>query len=244
MLRKVREQTVRQVVLGWWASLGAYHYTVGENEIAVHLYSDSSATIDMNGRNVQITQETNYPWQGAVKFTVNAATLSTFTLALRIPSWCENWTVTVAGSPSGTVPMENGYALITREWGAEDTVELELAMPVTRVKGSSKNPYTAGRSAIQRGPLVYCLEEIDNGEQLHELVLPSDAKMTSARWKEFRNEFMTLRGIGIRHRVSPPDGYPYATPSINATEQEITAVPYFAWANRTPGEMTVWVREA
>ena len=226
------------------ASLGGYHYTAGENEVAVHLYAESSATIDLGGQDLHITQETNYPWDGSVKITVSTVIPATFTLALRIPSWCENWSVAVAGSPSGTVPVENGYALVTRDWGAQDTVELELSMPVTRVKGSSGNPYTAGRSAIQRGPLVYCLEEADNEDRLHEIVLPSDAEMTLVPWKGFRSEYMTLDGIGTRQRVSPPDGYPYAAASINATEQKITAIPYFAWANRTAGEMTVWVREA
>jgi DUF1680 family protein len=226
------------------ASLGGYHYTAGENEIAVHLYAESTATVALGDQDVCITQKTNYPWDGSVKITVAAPTTSNFTLALRIPSWCEGWTVAVGGSPSEAFPVENGYVLITREWTAENTVDLELAMPITRVKGSSANPYTAGRSAIQRGPLVYCLEQADNGERLHEIVLPTDAQMTLEPWKEFRSEYMTLHSIGTRQRVSPPDGHPYAAANIEETKQKIKAVPYFTWANRNPGEMSVWIREA
>jgi uncharacterized protein len=226
------------------ASLGGYHYTTHEDEISVHLYAASSSTVALGGQDVHITQETNYPWDGSVKFAVRPVTPRNFTLALRIPSWCESWSVAVAGLPSETLPVENGYVLITRAWAAEDTVELELAMPVTRVKGPSANPYTAGRSAIQRGPLVYCIEEADNGDCLHEIILPLDADMTSAPWNDFRGEYLTIHGVGTRQRVSPPDGYPYAPTSVSTVEQRITAIPYFAWANRSPGEMTVWVREA
>ena len=226
------------------ASLGGYQYTSGENEIAVHLYAESSASVAIGGQDIRITQETNYPWDGSVKITVNTETPSTFTLALRIPSWCEEWSLSVAGSPSGTVPLEKGYALITREWKEEDAVELELAMPVARLTGASANPYTAGRSAIQRGPLVYCLEEVDNGGRLHEIVLPSESRLTPEPWTEFRSEYLKLSGTAIRQRVSPPTGFPYAPSNPESAEQKITAIPYFAWANRTPGEMTVWVREA
>ena len=178
-----------------------------------------------------------------MKITVGITTPRSFALALRIPSWCENWSVKTNGS-SGAPRVENGYALIEREWEDGDTIELELDMPATRIKGSSANPHSAGRSVIQRGPLVYCLEEADNGDRLHEIALPPDVELEPAAWKEFRGDYTTLQGTGSRQRVSPPDGYPYAAASINATEQKITAIPYFAWANRTPGEMTVWVREA
>lgn len=225
------------------ASFGEYLYTARDDEIAVHLYAQSQTVITMDGGDVRITQTTNYPWDGSVKITVNTATPRNFTVSLRIPSWCDTWSVAVGGLQLNEIPVENGYALIERQWGGEDIVELELEMPVIRVKGTSANPYTLGRCALQRGPLVYCLEEIDNGDRLGEIVLPQDAALVAVPWREIRPEYMVLHGTGIRQRISPPDGFPYAVAERNTTEQRVTAIPYFAWANRTAGEMKVWIRE-
>ncbi|MAG13948.1 MAG: hypothetical protein CMN78_05075 [Spirochaetales bacterium] len=226
------------------ASLGVYLYTTADSEIAVHLYASSTTSIMINDHEVCLNQETNYPWDGLVKIHVGTSESVTFLLALRIPSWCDTWSITVDGTPADEIPVSDGYALLERQWNGAETVELKLSMPVTRIKGTSANPYAAGRCAIQRGPLVYCIEESDNGDLLHEIILPPDSTLETAPWKELHESFLALHGKGIRCRVIPPDGYPFSVTEIKKTDEKVVAIPYFAWANRSPGEMIVWIREA
>jgi DUF1680 family protein len=225
------------------ASIGSYMYGVAEKAIAVHLYGDNSARLDVSGQTVRLTQASRYPWDGAVAMTVEVAEPTEFTLHLRIPGWCRNATLSVNG---GTVELASvtyrGYAAIAREWITGDQLQLNLDMPVERIHAHPEVRQNAGRIALKRGPIVYCLEEVDNPISLNRVSLPEKAL--------FRDQFhpSLLGGVVSVHAEVLADatedwgGTLYRTERAAPQPTPITAVPYFAWGNREPGEMLVWLR--
>ena len=141
--------------------------------------------------------------------------------------------------------MEKGYAHIPRQWRRGDTVELTLPMPVQRVRADPRTEADFGKVAVQRGPVVYCLEQADNGPFLHAAVLPAGSRLSSSRRDDLLGGVVTVQGRGRRwdgaarsSGLYQPDGRPPA-----AAAGDLLFIPYYAWANREPGEMTVWVRE-
>src|SRR5207244_4169495 len=124
-------------------------------------------------------QQTNYPWDGDVHIKVNPNNPAQFNLALRIPGWCRDFKLEVNGKPVSVSPTK-GYVLISREWALGDEVTLRLAMPVERVAAHPHVRQDVGCIALQRGPIIYCLEQADNGAQLASVVVPRDAHLTAA----------------------------------------------------------------
>ncbi len=226
------------------ASLGGYIYSQGKSEARINLFVDSSAEMKVGKQNVQIQQATKYPWNGKVKVTVRPERPAEFTLSIRIPAWCRSASLSVNGkSISASRNKKKGFARIKREWRPGDRVELDLPMPVERIEASPKVRQTCGRVALQRGPIVYCLEEADNGNNLNDLSLPKDAKLSSTRKKDFLGGVNVITGKAVRRRTSDWNRELYR-PSQSRTETvKFTAVPYYAWANRAEGEMLVWMHE-
>jgi DUF1680 family protein len=227
------------------ASLGHYIYGVKDNTVYTHLYIGSNTEVDIDGTKVGLVQETNYPWNGKVSITVNADGAKEFGLGLRIPGWCRNARVAVNGEQVDLASVTvDGYAIIKRQWQDGDKVELDLPMEPVRVRSNPLVRADIGKVAIQNGPVVYCLEEVDNGPNLHAVVLPKDAELEVS----FREDLLggvnviTAQGQKAKEEAWGPELY-----KANAyTEYEpikLTFVPYYAWINREPGEMTVWVRE-
>jgi len=161
------------------ASLGQYVASVAGNTAYVHLYVGGDISLEVAGEQVRLTQVTEYPWDGDVRITVQLDRPAEFALALRIPGWCPEATIAVNGQSLDLEPlMCRGYARIQREWSAGDVVELSLAMPVQRLESHPEVSSNCGKVALQRGPLVYCLEEVDNGPNLHDISLPEDAELS------------------------------------------------------------------
>ena len=195
---------------------------------------------------VGLVQETNYPWNGKVSITVNVDGAKEFGLGLRIPGWCRNARVAVNGEQVDLASVTvDGYAIIKRQWQDGDKVELDLPMEPVRVGSNPLVRADIGKVAIQNGPIVYCLEEVDNGPNLHAVTLPKDAELEVsfrgrfAGWSECDNR------TGRKKAKEEPWG-PELYKANACTEYEpvkLTFVPYYAWVNREPGEMTVWVRE-
>lgn len=224
-------------------SLSQYIYTVGKNSIYTHLYIGGKAEFDLDGTSVILTQETNYPWDGNVRLKATGFGEKEFTLALRIPAWCRNYKLRVNGKILKTgVDILKGYAKINRIWNDEDAVELSMDMPAELIQANPKVRADAGKVAITRGPLVYCLEEIDNGSNLSAISIPLDCSLEIEKDNSFLNDAVTIRTTAIRtdDKCWPDELY---RPAVN-TEKEtiIKAVPYSMWCNRRPGEMTVWIR--
>jgi len=225
------------------ASLPQYVWSEGRDAVHVHLFAEGTAEAHVRNQTVTISQATDYPWDGRVRIGVRPERAAKFTLAVRIPGWCRNARLAINGE---AVPLEpivaSGYARIRRLWHPDDTLALDMPMPVERVHAHPKVGSCAGRVALQRGPVVYCLEEADNGGDLNDVVLPPDAPLRAAHEANLLGGVTILSGRARRRR--PGRGGPLYSREGLATEPEpVTAVPYYAWANRRPGEMLVWIRE-
>jgi hypothetical protein len=225
-----------------FASLGGYLYSQAEREVAVHLYMSGRASLTVEGVGVTLTQETDYPWEGAVRLTVAPERAIPLALALRIPGWCREATLRVNGQPVA-LTLDRGYVRVDRIWQPGDQVDLDLEMPVERIEAHLAVRQDAGRVALRRGPLVYCLEEADNGPALADLALPRRAELSTRFDPAMLGGVVMIEGRGLRRDDSNWAGElyrPAGTPTVPAM---LRAIPYYAWANRGVGEMMVWIRE-
>jgi DUF1680 family protein len=229
------------------SSLPGYFYSVSAEGIWVHLYAEGTANLTLpDGRAVSLRQETRYPWDGEVNITVDGE--GEFSLFLRIPEWCEQEaSITVNGEAVEGL-SSGSYSEIRGNWKPSDTVRLSLPMPVRQVECHPNVAENAGRVALMRGPLLYCVEEADNpGISPQEITLQRNAEFN----EEWQNGL--LGGVvalsteaGIKSPDSEWGGKLYRTarkPGTLLEKKEITAIPYYAWANRSPGPMRVWVRK-
>jgi uncharacterized protein len=201
-----------------------YLYAQTDRDLYVNLYAASRATVRLKETTVRLSTETRYPWDGAVKITLTPENVATFSLRLRVPAWCRQATLRFNGAVAPSPRVENGYATLTREWRAGDVVKLDLPMPVERIEAHPRVQADAGRVALQRGPIVFGLEGVDNAGNLS-ITLPADPQLRAA----FRPEL--LGGITvITGRAT--DGRPF------------TAIPFYALANRGKSQQKVWLRQA
>ncbi len=224
------------------ASLGGYIYSQKDNEVFVHLYVGGTADLELSNQTVQFVQETNYPWDGKVKITVNPANPEDLTLNLRIPGWCQDPTLAVNGEKVDLGRItDKGYAKVRKTWTTGDLIELEFPMPVQRIYAHPEVRVNAGKIALMRGPIVYCLEEADNGSALPDVSLPRDSKLEAQFEAELMGGIVTIVGEGNRTATGDKSLYRTTPPSKKAIN--IKAIPYYAWNNRGNGEMLVWIRE-
>lgn len=227
-------------------SVPGYIYAQANGSIYVNLFVQSSSTIPMDKKSsVTISQETQYPWEGEVKIKVSPEKASLFALRLRIPGWVQNqpvpgdlysyispepssFSVTVNGEK---VPFkeENGYAVISREWKQGDVINYSLPMDIHRVESNQQVVENTQKVAIERGPIVYCLEGKDNGPELMELALSDSTRLMSKFEAELLGGVVTISG-----------NTQVAGNKAKAV-QNITAIPYYVWDNRGVNEMKVWI---
>jgi len=227
------------------AALGGYCYATEGDRLYVNLYATSSARIELAAGTATLTQETEYPWDGRVRLVWHTDAPQEATLALRIPGWCSRAQVAINDAPwQPADPTIRGYYLIDRLWQAGDTVNLDLAMPPERVYCRPEVRANVGRVALQRGPIVYALESCDNGPNLEALVLPRDATLAVRREPDLLGGVAVIVADGLREYAdaASADLYSYHPPATGTAS--LMAVPYFAWANREPGEMLVWIRQS
>ncbi len=224
------------------SSLGKYVYTYDAASVFVNLYVGSTFSHPLVDGLV-IKQESSYPWKGRIRFTFEGAMGKNFRLCLRIPEWCEHATLRVNGQ-TVELTRENGYAVLDRIWMENDEVELHLHMEVRRIYANGQVRENAGKVALQRGPVVYCLEEDDNEGNLQTLVLPRNAFLEVMPYDEdLLNGVVPIRCSGYRELIAKKNSlYSYLAPE--AENALLVFVPYYAWGNRTlDREMRVWVRE-
>ncbi|MEV5028285.1 glycoside hydrolase family 127 protein [Paenibacillus sp. LPE1-1-1.1] len=227
------------------SSLGKYIYSIRENTIFVHLYAGSEADLKLGAHNVRLVQEADLPSGNKVSVQVYPGEEAVFSLGFRQPDWCPAMHISVNGELLLTEGRsENGYIRIERTWKNGDAVELELEMPIIRMKANPLVRETIGKVALQRGPLVYCLEEADNGNLLHELVLPGNAQLQADFQSDLLGGVTVIRGLAERASASDWNGKLYKPAAAETSvEEKVTFIPYYAWANRACGEMSVWIRE-
>lgn len=167
------------------------------------------------------------------------------TLALRMPDWCDAPQVTLNGVAVEKA-VHKGYLHIHRLWQEGDTLTLTLPMPVRRIYGNPLVRHVAGKVAIQRGPLVYCLEQADNGEELHNLWLPQTATFKTTEGKGLFSHKVLIQAEGIKRTSANPEQallWHYDHSPSTRQPQTLTFIPWFCWANRGEGEMRIWVNE-
>ncbi|MBX4950973.1 glycoside hydrolase family 127 protein [Rhizobium binae] len=225
-------------------SIGSYMYAVADDEIAVHLYGESTARLKLaNGAEVELEQVTNYPWDGAVAFTARLAKPARFALSLRIPDWAEGATLSVNRAMLDLgAHVRDGYARIDREWADGDKVALYLPLALRPQYANPKVRQDAGRVALMRGPLVYCLETTDNGEDLNAIILPRALPAAETVVLKDLNDAVAL-DLDVEREETSNWGAPLYR-KAPAQRRVVTArfVPYHLWDNRAPGEMLVWVQ--
>ncbi len=216
--------------------IGERVYAHRDNRIWTVLYLGNTATVPLKDGNVKLIEETRYPWEGTIKITVEPEQSFAFDLHLRIPGWCRSDpAISINGEKIAAKP-DKGYLTISRAWKTGDVVELSLAMPVERIYADPNVKADAGRVAIQRGPVVYCLEGVDNRGQVRNLVLPRDAKLTATFEKDLLQGVAVVRGDALA--VSRNDNGERVSRPV-----KFQAVPYCTWDNRDPGPMVVWLPE-
>lgn len=223
------------------ASVGGYFYSTGENGVWAHLYAAGEAEFPDWG--ITIEQTTDYPWEGKVTLRLTVDEPKRFALHLRIPGWCTKYALEVNQSPISNLRSRNGYVAITRTWRTGDTVILDLDMPVQLVRAHPNVRQMTGRVAIQRGPVVYCLESTDNPvSPLDRISLPLDMSWRVEHRPELLGGVTVLRGKALVDDATWRGGLYAPARPIKRNPVQIVAVPYCVWDNRAPGEMRVWFR--
>jgi len=222
--------------------VGGYFYATTSKGVWVNLYAASQAKVTLNSQQVELIQETDYPWSGSVKLVVRPPAPVSFDVNLRLPGWCENATLRVNGQTVAAKPEDNGYLRIHRKWHPGDTIHLELQMPIQRIIAHPNVATDVGRVSLRRGPIVYCLEGVDNGGSVQDIALPRDRALEAHFEPDLLGGVTVLRGNAIRRKPIEWDGVLYQPVAPNA-ETSIQAIPYYAWDNRAPGEMVVWLPE-
>jgi DUF1680 family protein len=232
------------------ASLGHYVATRDRSGLQVHQYAPARLVAELPaGRPVGLRMETRYPWEGSVRLTIEDADGGPWALAVRVPGWCSRATARVNRDAVEATPDASGYLRLERAWRPGDAVELELLMDAGLIEPHPAIESTRGCLAIERGPLVYCLEQADQRDApVAELAIDSTSALAS-RWEpDLLEGVVTVRATGFRVDTSSWNGRLYrpfgSGPAPARQRTELTAIPYFAWANRDPGAMRVWIPRA
>ena len=233
-------------------SVPGYVYARDRDNLYMNLYMSNASNIALQSGKLNIIETTSYPWDGKIDIALNPEKAFDFALKLRIPGWAQGKpmagdlytfadpntspiTITVNGKAVKYV-TEKGYAVLNRKWKKGDVVSLSLPMPTEKVIANDKVKDDQDRFAFQRGPIVYCLEGPDNKDSLVQNITINKTTLPSAAFKpRMLNgiEVLTMEGKGTKRQLN--------TDSLLETNQQVTAIPYYAWANRGPSEMTVWI---
>jgi uncharacterized protein len=234
-------------------SIPGYMYAQKGNNVFINLFANSTTTLALNKKSVEIVQRNNYPWDGKLVFEVTPKSPTDFNVLIRIPGWADNKAmpsslyVFESASPNKvsisinkkpvTFKVENGYALLNKTWKKGDVIEVNLPMEVRRVVANPQVKDDIGKVALQRGPLLYCAEWVDNNGAASNYILPKGTVFSS----EFKKDL--LNGVTILKSEATAVEIDASGQSVSTVEKPITLIPYYAWAHRGKGEMTIWFPE-
>jgi DUF1680 family protein len=220
------------------ASLSRYIYSVHNNTIYVHLYIENDARILVGNKVVELRQKTGYPWDGIIQFQTGETNIETpICLALRIPAWCNRYDLTINGRKQEDCRMQEGFIIPNHTLKAGDAYKLDLKMDPVWMRANEKVHYNGGKGAIQMGPLVYCIEEADNGKFLSRFSAVEDAPLQLVRETDGG---INIQFSGRRHPAVIGDAL-YVPITGLPEPVTLTAIPYYRWSNRGAGEMKVWL---
>ena len=221
------------------AGIGGYFMsTDGADKVFVHLYGQSRGEVVLNGKKLVLTQSTRYPDQGKIRVRITAKEPVRATLAFRMPGWCKN----PSASANGKAPdrVEKGYACFEGEWKTGDEITLDFPMPVRMVEADPRVYADCGKVAILRGPLVYCLEECDNGPSLGDIRIAAVPSFKAAYDSALLGGVTAITFRGSRREGKFESLYRDYEPARST--ETFKAVPYYAWNNRGEGELNVWIQ--
>ncbi len=234
-------------------SLGNYIYGYNNNNIWVNLFVGSNTTVDMGDHQVPVSMKTNYPWDGVVELFVSPEKKTKFGLHVRIPGWARGdavpgglynfrdvhaagITVSLNGQPIA-YQIDKGYMVIDREWKQDDKLNVNIPMDIKRVTSRPEVKANSERVALQRGPIIYCVEGIDNTGRAMNIVLPKTADLSTIAQTILTEKVVSIQTEATVLTVSA-DGE-----TVHTEKKKITAVPYYTWNNRGAGQMLVWLPE-
>jgi DUF1680 family protein len=232
-----------------FAALPGYFYSTSKDGLYAHLYDNSLLDWHLeDGTGLKVVQKTNYPWDGGVDVTVTPAKPTEFTFYLRIPGWSNGTQVKVNEKPVTGV-TSGQYLALQRRWSSGDVINVKFGMTPQVLEANRRVVEDYGRVAVQRGPLVYCLEQLDQpeGVALYDVSLDLRQKASSPFHEEFQGDLLggivVLKHLGAVYEKSSSHSklyYPYTLDATKARQVELKFIPYYAWANRAATSMQVW----
>ena len=234
-------------------SIPGYIYAQKKDIVYANLFISGTASLLVNNQKIQIKQENNYPWDGNLNFTILTDQATAFSMQIRIPGWSINQAIPnnlyhfsnhsnsmVSISVNGKsvdYQKQNGYAILNRVWNKNDVIKVILPMEARRVISDSLLKDNIGKTSLQRGPLMYCAEWIDNAGKTSNIILSKSATISTSINPNILNGVTVLNSQASQIEISS-NGL-----EVKTITKPFTAIPYYAWANRGKGEMTVWIPE-
>jgi len=235
-------------VMRIFSSLSHYLATYDESGIQIHHFATAALrSTGTDSRNMALTMETGYPWSGKISLCIQETGDSPWRLALRVPGWSRNQTLVINGVRQEKVTIENGYLILDRTWKSNDLIEFDLNMRPDFIASNPRIDATRNCLAIQRGPLVYCLEDQDQiiHGKLLDVEIDKDKPLTSSWKSDLLNGVMLIEAAG-QFNEEPEWQENLYLPADTITHKKqyrarLLAIPYYAWGNRTIGGMRVWI---
>ncbi len=226
------------------AEVQEYAYTIGENTIWVNLYGGSDFETELHpGEKIKLSQQTAYPWEGNITIHVDTnKSKEEFAIKLRIPSWTDSYSLKVNGVEENSRPI-NGYLSIQRKWKKSDKIELELDLKTKLMEANPLVEESRNQTAVQRGPIVYCLEGIDieGKSAIDDIIIPADIQLKAEKDLVAGYPVYVLKGTAKANTQSSWRNTLYREVNTNTTDVNIKLIPYYAWGNREKSDMTVWM---
>jgi uncharacterized protein len=220
-------------------SLSGYLYSSGPKAIAIHQYVSSEANFSMDGQEVRLVVASDFPLEGTASIRFDVVSGSPFEVFLRVPGWAGSHQFAVNGREMQP-EIVAGYAVISRSWNSGDELTARFEMPVQTHFSNYEVVGNRGRVAISRGPLIYCAEEVDNGDHLDRFTLYPEKGVELKREDSELGEIIYLSVPASKEELEDPSLYSLTPPGT--IPSEVKMIPYYAWDNRAPGEMLVWLR--
>ena len=222
-------------------SLGSYIYQRKDQTLFVHLYINSDAHTELDGADIRISQQSEYPWKGNVLLEIEPSIPARFTLALRLPAWSAGRYRLLENGREAPHQNKDGFLWLERRWKGRVRIELVLDMRVRLTQAQPQVAQDCGRVAIERGPIVYCLEECDNGAQLNDLMILPQTLEEEPYDPQLLGGVVPIQARALRRRAWGEDML-YREWEPDREEVTMRAVPFYARYNRGGGEMTVWIQ--
>lgn len=226
------------------AEVSNYVYSVSEKGLWVHLYGSNKLNTTLkDGSAVQLSQQTNYPWDGNIKITIEKAPKKALALLLRIPGWCNNAEVLINGKKSAVTTTPGSYVEVSNKWKANDVIELILPMQSKLIEANPLVEEVRNQVAVKRGPIVYCLESIDlpANKKLSDVSLPVTIDFKPEQTTIGNSTVTSLSGQAVISEASEWKHELYREVNTKASPVNIRLIPYYAWGNRGHSEMSVWL---